>query len=201
MKYFLLTTVLFATFTVKSQTGGPLSSISSDFETRPFHPPKPTNINSQIGNHKVFVDVLQLAFRQFSFGYEFITDSDNVSLSFPISIGIKSKAIEFGVEPKFFITHPYTFYRKIGPWDAGDANVRYFLGPAISAIIVREDWITSVRFSNGVSMQFVNGFNLSGYGSAGVRYFLTNVNGYGGDIEFDWRLNATLGWRFGGSKK
>ncbi len=201
MKYLLFAPIVFISLVLKSQTGGPLPVISPDFEkVKPNSPFKRTNVNSQIGNHKVFVDVLQLAFRQFSFGYEFLTDSDNVAFSFPISIGLKNKGLEFGVEPKFFITHPYTFYRKIGPWDAGDANVRYFLGPAISAMTIQDDWMLSARFSNGVSMQFVNGFNLSGYGSAGVKYFVTNVNGYGGDIEFDWRLNATVGWRFGGSK-
>jgi len=201
MKYLLFAPIVFISLILKSQTGGPLPVISPDFEkTRPAGPFKQNNANSKIGNHEVFADVLQLVFKQITVGYEFITDSDNVSIRFPFTMALKSKYYEFGIEPKFFITPAYTFYRKIGKWDAGDANVRYFLGPALSAAYAEGDWLGSLRFSNGVSMQFIKGLNLSGYGSAGVRTFFTNVNGYKGDFEFDWAINGSVGWRFGGSK-
>lgn len=201
MKWYVLSITLLASILLKAQEGGPQQPAVVDLPNQNFvQPLEPLNANTAVGNHLVFVDFLQLFFKQVTFGYEYLTDSDNVALRFPITLGLNKKYVEFGTELKFFITKPYTFYRKIGPWDAGDANVRYFLGPALSAISVQGDWAGSARFSNGISMQFIKGLNLSAYASAGARTYFTDVNGFKGDIEFDWSLNGSVGWRFGGAK-
>lgn len=206
IKYFIVGVIFITSVSLKSQGNGPQPQFDVDSSRGNFSSPPLIlkSENTAIGNHQVFLDFLQLFFKQTTFGYEYITDSDKVALRFPITLGIGKKYLEVGTELKFFITEPHTFYRKIGPWDAGDANVRYFLGPAISAISVQGDWLASARFSNGVSMQFIRGLNLSGYASAGPgMYFTDNSisnNTSKGDVFFYWAINGSIGWRFGGAK-
>lgn len=198
MKLYCFTLLLLCTSLVFSgennlQNKTPDSNQPYSFLKKPI----PSNPNAAIGNHMVFVDVFQLFFKQLTFGYEYIHDSDKVAIRIPATLGIGKKYMEIGAELKFFITKPYTFYRKIGPWDAGDANVRYFLGPAVCAINVQNEWLAAARFSNGISMQFLKGLNLSAYGSAGPAIYLTNTGGHQNNLFFYWAINGSIGYRFG----
>jgi len=164
-----------------------------------------TAVNSyttNLGNHLVFTDFLLLLFHQAAIGYEYINDSNNIGVRLPITLGYgPNKGYnEFGVDVKFYITKPYSFYRKIGPFDAGDATVLYFLGPAASGIFAEVGKIASLRFSNGVSMQFERGLNLTAYASVGPAMYFTDNNTDSavskGDVFVYWALNGCLGWRF-----
>lgn len=152
--------------------------------------------NSSIGNHLVFLDAIQLVFRNITVGYEFYHDSDKVSIRIPVSYGFSGNYYEIGSEFKFYLTKPYTFHRNIGPIEAGDANIRYFVGPATSYLSVNKSSYLTTRVTTGLSMQFIKGLNLSLFGSVGPQFLLSGTAQ--NKVDSYIAINGTVGWRFGG---
>lgn len=159
--------------------------------------------SSEYHPHMVFIDPLQLFFKQFTLGYEYNNPSNDWAVRLPVSFGIgKKKGIytELGLDFKYYLTENDTFDREVGPLHPGYATFRAFAGPSVFAINYKKDWLAGLRGMGGVSWQFVNGLNISGFGALGPAFYLTDNNAIDdrkkGSVYIYWSINGSFGYRF-----